>query len=178
VKKFLTFFVAFVIFAFIHEGSHALIAAIYGEFTDFLVHPYGFEVIFKTPTIQRQGIQWGFISGVSNVLTVLLGYLLLLFVKPVARMRNAFLSAVGYWLIMMFLLLDPLNLSIGPFLYGGDIGGIVTGFGINQYIVQAIFFIVFIINRELVAQVLLPAYGIKTDHPLFKPWFQFVGSKH
>ncbi|WP_018962793.1 hypothetical protein [Coprothermobacter platensis] len=151
-KKFLTFFVAFVIVAFIHEGTHALIAAAYGEFADFLVHPYGFEVVFRTPTIQRHGIQWGFISGSSSVLTVLLGYLLMFFVKPMAHMRNTFLSAVGYWLIMMLLLLDPLNLSVGPFLYGGDIGGIV-------------------------AQVLLPAYGIKTDHPLFKPWFHFIGSE-
>jgi len=51
-------------------------------------------------------------------------------------MKNSFMSAVGYWLIVMFLLLDPLNLSVGPFLYGGDIGGIVAGFGVNQYLVQ------------------------------------------
>jgi len=118
----------------------------------------------------------GFISGVSNVITVLLGYLLLFFVKPIANMKNTFLSAVGYWLIMMFLVLDPLNLSVGPFLYGGDIGGIVAGFGINQYVVQFLAFIIFLINRELVAQILLPAYGIKTDHPLFKPWIKHVGS--
>jgi len=42
-------------------------------------------------------------------------------------MKNPFMSAVGYWLTVMFLLLDPLNLSVGPFLYGGDIGGIVAG---------------------------------------------------
>jgi len=175
-KKLLTFLIAFLIVALVHEGTHALIAAAYGELAAFQVHPYGFEVIFRTPVAQRQGIQWGLISGTSSVLTVLLGYLLLLFVKPIAHMRNTFLSAVGYWLIMMFLLLDPLNLSVGPFLYGGDIGGIVAGFGINQYMVQFLALIVFLINRELVAQVLLPAYGIETDHPLFKPWIKHVGS--
>jgi len=117
----------------------------------------------------------GFISGVSNVITVLLGYLLLFFVKPIANMKNSFMSAVCYWLIVMFLLLDPLNLSVGPFLCAGDIGGIVAGFGVNQYLVQIVSFATFLINRELVAQVLLPAYGIKTDHPYFKPWIKFGG---
>jgi len=173
VKKLLTFLIAFLIVILVHEGAHALVAAAYGELAAFQVHPYGFEVIFKTPIAQRQGIEWGFISGASNVITVLLGYLLLFFVKPIANMKNSFMSAVGYWLIMMFLLLDPLNLSVGPFLYGGDIGGIVAGFGVNQYLVQIVSFAIFLINRELVAQVLLPAYGIKTDHPLFKPWIKF-----
>jgi len=176
-KKLLTFLVAFLIVALVHEGTHALIAAAYGELAAFRVHPYGFEVIFRTPVAQRQGIQWGFISGTSSVLTVLLGYLLLLFVKPIENMKNSFMSAVGYWLIMMFLLLDPLNLSVGPFLYGGDIGGIVEGFAVNQYVVQFLALLVFLVNRELVAQVLLPAYGIKTDHPLFKPWINRVGAK-
>jgi len=93
----------------VHEGAHAFVAAVYGELAAFQVHTYGFEVIFKTPIVQRHGIEWGLISGVSNVITVLLGYLLLFFVKPIANMKNSFMSAIGYWLIVMFLLLDPLN---------------------------------------------------------------------
>jgi len=42
----------------VHEGAHALVAAAYGELVAFQVHPYGFEVIFKTPIAQRQGIEW------------------------------------------------------------------------------------------------------------------------
>jgi len=64
-------------------------------------------------------------------------------------MKNSFMSAVGYWLIVMFLLLDPLNLSVGPFLYGGDIGGIVAGFGVNQYLVQILSFAIFLITVSL-----------------------------
>jgi len=66
----------------VHEGAHALVAAAYGELAAFQVHTYGFEVIFKTPIAQRQGIEWGFISGASNVITVLLGYLLLFLLNP------------------------------------------------------------------------------------------------
>jgi len=82
VKKLLTFLVAFLVVVLVHEGAHALVAAAYGELAAFQVHPYGFEVILKTPVAQRQGIEWGLISGVSNVITVLLGYLLLFLLNP------------------------------------------------------------------------------------------------
>ncbi|MGB4729844.1 MAG: hypothetical protein WBI42_03545 [Candidatus Hydrothermia bacterium] len=169
-RKWLAFILSIIIFAIIHEGCHALIAMAFGEYQAFQVHPYGLEVIFKTPVAEREGIKWGFISGTSDVITLLLGYLMFLFRVKIANLRSSFLSALGYWLIVLFLLLDALNLSIGPFIYGGDIGGIVVGFGINQYLVQILFFVIFLLNRELIAQKLLPVYGIKTKHPLFRPW--------
>jgi hypothetical protein len=43
-----------------------------------------------------------------------------------------------------------------------------VGFGINQYLVQIVFFVIFLLNRELIMQKLLPVYGIKTKHPLFR----------
>jgi hypothetical protein len=171
-RKYLTFILAIIIFAIIHEGTHALIAMAFEEYQAFQVHPYGLEVIFKTPVAEREGIKWGFISGMSNVITLLLGYLMFFFRVKIAHLRSSFLCASGYWLIVLFLLLDALNLSIGPFIYGGDIGGIVVGFGINQYLVQIVFFVIFLLNRELIAQKLLPVYGVKTKHPLFRPWIR------
>jgi len=116
----------------------------------------------------------GFISGASNVITVLLGYLLLF---SLSHSEYEKLVHECCWLLAYcdVFAARPLNLSVGPFLYGGDIGGIVAGFGVNQYLVQILSFAIFLINRELVAQVLLPAYGIKTDHPLFKPWIKLGG---
>lgn len=171
-RKYLTFILAIFIFVIIHEGIHAIIAMTFEEYQAFRVHPYGLEVIFKTPVAEREGIKWGFISGMSNVVTLLLGYLMFLFRLKIAGLQGSFLRALGYWLIILFLLLDALNLSIGPFIYGGDIGGIVVGFNINQYLVQIVFFVILLINRELIAQKLLPLYGIKTKHPLFRPWIR------
>jgi len=73
--------------------------------------------------------------------------------------------------MIYLLILDPLNISIGPLIYGGDANGIAVGFGVNRWLVQAIFFVLFILNRELAAQKILPAYGISTRHPLLIPWF-------
>ncbi len=171
-SKYLTLILAIIFFAIIHEGTHALMAMSFDEYQSFKVHPYGLEVIFKTPVAEREGIKWGFISGMSNLITIVLGYSIFLFRLKIVRLQSSFLGALGYWLIVLFLLVDALNLSIGPFIYGGDIGGIVVGFGINQYLVQIVFFVIFLINRELIAQKLLPLYGIKTKHPLFRPWIK------
>ncbi|HDJ34224.1 MAG TPA: hypothetical protein ENF21_09045 [Bacteroidetes bacterium] len=171
-KNILYFLGAFIILAFIHESLHAVIAWAYGEFDSFVVHFYGFEVVYKTPVNTREGIQWGFISGTPNIVTVLLGYLLFGLRKRIAGATAPFFRALGFWLILLFLVADPLNLSIGPFIYGGDAGGIVKGFGINLYLLQVLTFIIFLLNRELIARKLLPDFGIKTRHPLFVPWFQ------
>jgi hypothetical protein len=171
-KKWLAFMLAMLIFAAVHEGSHALVATIFGEMRAFHVRPFGLEVIFQTPIEERAGVQWAFISGTSNVLTLLLGYSLLLLGQGGSRIKNAFLKASVFYLTLISLLLDAFNLSIGPFIFGGDVNGIAVGLGINRYLIQALFFIVMLANRELVAQKLLPVYDMQTTHPLLKPWVQ------
>jgi small-conductance mechanosensitive channel len=168
-KKMLTFVLVAVVLFTIHEGVHALIAVIYGEYYAFhwSIFP---QVIFRTPTEERIGIQWAVISGTSNLVTLSLGYLLLTLGRRIARSHSMFLKASIYYLTLISLLIDAFNLSIGPFIYGGDAIGIAVGLGISRYLVQAVFFLILLANRELVAQKLLPIYEVKTDHPLFRPW--------
>jgi len=70
---------------------------------------------------------------------------------------------------LICLLADPFNLSVGPFLYGGDANGIAVGLGINRIVIQAIFLVVLVANRELVAQKLIPMYNVEGNHLLFRP---------
>jgi hypothetical protein len=169
-KRWLYFLFAAAIFAVIHEGMHAFVAFLFGEYESFHIRPFGLEVTFATPVEERQGIEWAFISGVSNLITLLLGYLLLILAGRLSRLRSVFWVATFFYLTLLLLLLDPLNLSLGPFIYGGDANGIALGLGVGRYWIQAFFFIVFLVNRELVAQKLLPAYGVKTDNFILKPW--------
>jgi len=168
-KKRLAFLIAVVIFFTVHEGAHALVSSFYGEYEAFHVRPLGMEVTFKTPVEARTGIQWAFISGVSNVVTLALGYVLLMFADKFNRLESTVLKASVYYLTLFGLLLDALNLSIGPFIYGGDANGIAVGLGVSRYLIQLIFFLIFVVNRELVAQRLLPAYNVETRHPFFRP---------
>jgi hypothetical protein len=70
-------------------------------------------------------------------------------------------------LTLISLLADLFNLSVGPFIYGGDANGIAAGLGINRYIIQMIFLVVLLVNRELVAQKLFPMYNVPIKHILF-----------
>ena len=173
-KKWLFVLLAVVFFAFVHEGAHAFTAFAYKEYESFHVRPIGLEVVFKTPISERNGVKWGIISGSGNLLTLAIGYLLLAFRQRISRLQNVFARSMGYWIILLFLIGDALNLSIGTFLYGGDANGIAVGFNISRYTVQLIFLVLFVINRELVAQMLLPTFGITTSHPLFRPWMKIT----
>ncbi len=130
----------------------------------------GPEVIFKTPVEQRSGFQWALISGSSNLITILLGYLLLLNRQRLSQATSLFSKGLVYFLTVLLLVADPLNLSIGPFFYGGDVYGIAEGLGIHRYVIQFVFLIILLVNRELIATNLLPAYDVETDQILFRPW--------
>ena len=168
-RKYFSLILAIIIFIIIHEGTHALIASIIKEYEAFQVHCYGFEVIYKTPVADRIGAEWGYISGLSNVLTLIIGYILFIYRKNLSRIKNPFFCFLGYWAIFVFMLFDAFNLSIIPFFFGGDIGGIVRGFGINRFLVQSFFFAILLVNRELIIHYLFPLYSIKTKHILFQP---------
>jgi hypothetical protein len=171
-KKWLAFILAALIVAVIHEGAHALFATMFGEYEAFHIRPFGMEVTVKTPVDERSGFQWFLISGTSNFLTLALGYVLLVFGNRFAGTTNAFVKACVYYTTFLSLLLDPLNLSIGPFIYGGDATGVAVGLGINQNLIQLVFFLILLANREIIAQKLLPMYNVKTEHLLLRPWFR------
>mgnify|MGYP005845251121 FL=1 len=153
----------------VHEGTHAFVAMLFGEYEAFHIRPVGFEVTYRTAIDERSGIQWAFISGASNLVTLLMGYLLLILGERLTRLPSVFLRASIFYLTMLSLLYDPFNLSVGPFIYGGDANGITVGLGINRYVIQAIFLVVLFVNRELVAQKLFPMYDVQVKHVLFRP---------
>jgi len=173
-KKWIAFLLAVLVFFTLHEGAHALVAGFYGEFDAFHVRPIGMEVTFNTPVPQRSGIQWAYISGVSNIATLAMGYILLMFADTVSRSPNILFKATVYYLTVFGLFLDALNLSVGPFLYGGDANGIAVGLGVNRLLLQAVFFTIFLVNHEIVTKKLLPAYNVETESPVWKPWFKFA----
>jgi hypothetical protein len=170
-KKWIAFVTAVLLFFTLHEGLHALTALPFGEYQSFHIRPLGFEVVFNTPVAERSGSHWALISGASNLATIGMGLILLALTPRFARMNSSFLKVTLFYLAFMGLLLDPLNLSVGPLLYGGDANGIAFGLGIPRWTIQIVFALVFLFNHELVARVLVPGYGMETDHILLRPWF-------
>ena len=169
-KKWIAFIAAVLIFFTLHEGLHALTALPFGEYQAFHIRPLGFEVTFNTPVAERTGSHWALISGASNIATIGMGYILLALTPHLARLKSNFLKATAYYLAFLGLLLDPLNLSVGPLLYGGDANGIAFGLGISRWVIQVVFALIFLFNHELVARVLVPGYGMETEHVLLRSW--------
>ena len=174
-RKYLLLLLALAVFAAVHESVHILTAAAFGEFNGFHLKPYGFEVEFRTPVSERTGVEWGLISGSSNLATIAIDYVMYS-QRRMISLQNSTLYILGYWLTLCFLILDPLNLSVGPFIYGGDVYGVSVGFSVNQYIIQAAFLGLFLLNRELLVQRLIPLYKVETRHPLFQPLLKRKGS--
>jgi hypothetical protein len=156
--------------ATIHEGLHAIIATAYGEYDESRVKPYGLEVIYKTLVEERQGVEWGSIAGSSNIVTLMLGYLLLLFRSRLAQHPKAFVKQLAFYSITFLLLLDPIAHSIIPFSARGDIQGNVVGFGVPQCLVQIAGFVMLLFNREQLVWEVLPACSVETSRLLLRPW--------
>lgn len=156
------------VFTVIHEGAHVLIASTFNEYNGFYVRPIGFEVVFKTPVEQRSGIRWALISGGANLLTVVVGYILFACRRTLSRIKSRYLRLAAFYSTVLFMLLDPLNLSLGPFLYGGDAIGLAVGLKMPRMLVQTMAFSLFLFNRELAAAQIMPLFGVKTSHILLR----------
>jgi hypothetical protein len=84
-------------------------------------------------------------SGTSGIITTLLGYLMLLLTDKFIN-SPLVVRSITYWSTVFFLIADPLNISIGPFIYGGDALGVAKGLEIPVLLVQGVAFIVLLIN--------------------------------
>ncbi len=174
-RNLVAFLLALTLFALIHEGAHVATAIVFDEYESFHVRNYGLEVTFKTPVEMRSGFEWALISGISNLLTTSLGYYFYAIRRRFANSSRAIIVGLGYWLTILFLILDPLNLSIGLIIYGGDATGIAVGLNVSRWLVQGIFLAIFLINREIVARNVLPDFGVRANHPMFRPWLPLRG---
>ena len=116
----ITFLLVLLIFSVIHKGAPVLTAMVLDEYKALYIRINGLEVTFKTPEVERKGFTWALISGTSNIITIILGYCFYAIRHRFAIMRSLFFASLGYWLSVLFLTIDPLNLSIGPLIYGGD----------------------------------------------------------
>lgn len=160
---------ALTVFLVVHEGLHALAGLVWGETVGFAPHLWGFEVLFRTPVVERAGLRWAVISGLPNVVTVAIGYVFFASRVRLRGLQGGFARSLGYWSLVFFLLLDPFNLSIASLAFGGDVVGVAVGLGVPVAVVQGGALVLLLANRELVVRRVLPLWGIRTRHPLLRP---------
>ncbi len=155
-RKWFSLICAIFLYYIIHEGSHAIIALMYGVFKKVKILGIGVQVVANVELLSD--FQIGVFCIVGSINTLLVGYLLILFIKRIIKNKNKVFNAICYYTTLAFLLLDPLYLTIiYKFVGGGDMNGILL-FGIPEIIIQFIFGIIAIINILLIINKIYPEY--------------------
>jgi hypothetical protein len=157
IRRYFYFILASLTYLVVHEGMHILQALMWGVYKGIRILPLGIEVEIIQP-LTIGGFKLAAFSGLSSVVTVSTGYLLLLFSSQMVKLKSQPLKNYVYYVTLVFLLLDPVYISLLSFVVGGDINGIVMGLGINYFTVRSIYFVIAVINAFLVYKKLYPAY--------------------
>jgi hypothetical protein len=170
VKRWVPFLLAVAAALLLHESLHALCAALWGELAEVRLLLGVFpEVVYGTPVSERRGSQWAVIAGTPNLATIAVGYLLLALRGPICRLPPGVGRNLLFYLSLICLVMDPLNLFVGPLVYGGDAEGIAAGLEIRVEWVQGGAFLLLLTGRELAARALFPFYETGRPPWLFRP---------
>lgn len=107
----------------VHEGAHLLYALSGGVFKSLKFMGLGVQVdVFAE---RMTDAELGVFCLVGALATFFVGYLLVILAKRICRAESRLFRAIGYYITIAFLLLDPLYLSVLCGLFGGgDMNGI------------------------------------------------------
>ena len=158
VKQWLSIFLAIVSYYIIHEGTHFLLALILGVFEKIrFVGIFGIQIVTTEGSLN--GINLALFSGLSSIVTILIGYILA-FHPSIYKIKNKNILIGIYYITLCFLLLDPIYMSIlSKFIGGGDLNGIITGLGTSDILFRIVFGIILIINMLLFKNKVYPKYN-------------------
>ena len=141
----------------IHEDADIIQALYLGVFEGIRVLPLGIEVLITQP-LTIGGLTLALFSGLSSVLTISLGYLLLWLMPRILQLKSQPLQIYCYYVTLVFLLVDPFYISLISFFVGGDINGIAKGLNLSYGIIRAFYLLIALVNFYLVRKKLYPTY--------------------
>ena len=146
VKQWSGILLAIVSYYIIHEGTHFLLAMILGVFEEIrFAGIWGIQIVTTEGSLS--GMNLALFSGLSSIVTILIGYILALH-PSIYKIKNKNILIGIYYITLCFLLLDPLYMSLlSKFIGGGgDLNGITTGLGTSDIPFRILFGIILIIN--------------------------------
>ena len=140
----------------VHEGSHVLIALLFGALKGIKITGFGIQVIADIDNLTD--FKLGIFCIVGSISTLIVGYTLVLLIKKIVIIKNKIIKSVCYYTTLVFLLLDPLYLTIiYKFVGGGDMNGIKL-FGLKEIIIQFIYGFIIVINIYIIIKKVYPQY--------------------
>lgn len=156
VRKWFALICAIFLYYLIHEGSHVIVALLYGVFDQIKILGVGVQVVAKVELLTA--LQTAIFCVVGSIATLLTAYFLVLFLPQITACKSKIFRAIGYYTTLAFLLLDPIYLSfLYSFVGGGDMNGILL-FGIPEAVIQLIYGAIALLNIFLIVRKVYPAY--------------------
>lgn len=122
-RQYIGILAALAAYYLVHEGAHLLYALLTGVFKQ--INFMGLGVQIDVCADCMTDTQLGIFCLVGALATFCIGYLLAALAKNICRAQSKLLRAMLYHITIVFLLLDPLYLSVlCGFFGGGDMNGI------------------------------------------------------
>lgn len=135
-----------ILYYIVHEGAHLILALCFGSFQRIRIVKFGLgiQIVADTTVMSSFQVLLFCLAGVTA--TLIPGYLLVWKRSALLKVKSKFFRAVGYYTTLIFLMLDPIYLSILHFfLGGGDMNGL-TRFGIPVTGASIVFFSIGVFN--------------------------------
>lgn len=148
---------AIILYYAVHEGAHLAVAAALGVFERVRMLGLGVQVVISDPAALTP-FQFAVFNAAGAAATLAVAYALALLAKPICTAAGMYMRAVCYYVTVLFLLNDPIYLSVlCGFFGGGDMNGIVR-FGAPEWAVRLGLGLITLANLFLIARYVYPTY--------------------
>lgn len=156
-RQYIGLAVAVLMYYIIHEGAHLVVALAQGAFRQIIFMGLGVQIdVFAE---RMSCLQMGIFCLAGPLATLVVGWLMVLFVHQLCRISSSVLRACAWYTSLIMLLLDPLYLGVFyRWVGGGDMNGIALL--VPAGVVSLIAGVVGVVNLLLVWKVLYPAYTV------------------
>lgn len=155
IRKMMAVAVAVVAYYLVHEGAHLLFALCTGTFESVRFLFPGVQIV--ADTARFSALQLGLFNLAGALATLAAAVVLLLLRRRIAGIRSHNLRAVFYYVTVLFLLNDPVYLSLLCGLFGGgDMNGIKLL--MPEPAARILFAAVALVNVFLVFKLVVPCY--------------------
>ena len=154
-RQYIGILAALAAYYLVHEGAHLLYALLTGVFKQ--INFMGLGVQIDVCADCMTDTQLGIFCLVGALATFCIGYLLTALAKNICRAQSKLLRAMLYYITIVFLLLDPLYLSVlCGFFGGGDMNGIALL--CPEWAARCLFGVLLLGNGLVFWKRVLPAY--------------------
>lgn len=155
-RKWLGILASILVYYFVHEGSHLLVAYLLGVFESIRFLALGVQIVIDPTGLSDW--QFAMFNIAGSISTLLCAYTLVLLKSHILHLKSHVIKAICYYTTVGLLLIDPIYLSVlCGFFGGGDMNGIVL-FGLPELAVRIVYGFIGLLNFIVMIKYVTPPY--------------------